>query len=115
VIRCMVLTLCLSVPAWAGDPAQYDLVQSPRPSCPAGQYPALITFGATSTLGEQWECVSIQPSMDREAAVLTMPAAKFQAQLDRIEQMLRAICSTYTVRTKNAVGTLSGCPNDAIK
>ena len=84
------LTLCsLCGRAWAGDPAQYNLVQSQA-------LPKTIDAPLVVSAPRSY--------------VLTIPAPEFQAQLDRIEQMLRAVCSAYTVRLENAPGTLAGCP-----
>lgn len=43
-MRPLVLLLALSVPAWAGDPAQYNLVQSAQSIANAGSYVGSITL-----------------------------------------------------------------------
>lgn len=40
------------------------------------------------------------------------PSPAFQAQLDHIEQMLKAICYAHSVRSGALIGTLSGCPEE---
>ena len=49
-IRPLIVLLALSVPAWAGDPAQYNLVQSAQSIANAGSYVGSITLQDTACL-----------------------------------------------------------------
>lgn len=72
-------------------------------TCPSGT----MIYGPVSG----WTCSSSIPAGNAYNGTM-LPAPAFQAQLDRIESMLKAMCSANTVRLGDSVGTLSGCPKE---
>jgi hypothetical protein len=111
-----VLSLSLSVPAWAGDPAQYNLVQSSptHESIPVtngsagggglGPITEMVCF-ALNPKDPEFTCLPANDPraaaemkrVDSTLAATRSPSDQPKAQLDRIEALLRAICSRQSI------------------